>query len=112
MFDWLIVLLGGYSKRERAAQDQILESWRSRCLAAETTVALVKEILVREQERTERLMNPTRPNTELHPPEMQPVGTSRSSWPRMRRELEKRDRMKDTAPDNAEVRSNMDAEVS
>lgn len=93
MFDWLITALGGFTKREHVEWDKLLESWRARCLAAETTVELMKEILTRERERseklTEKLMGPKIDLSNIKPPDMRPVGQSVSSWPRIRRELER-----------------------
>jgi hypothetical protein len=111
MFDWLIIILGGRTKREAAMQDAIVENWRARCLAAETTVELVKEILTREQEARTRMEEDLKDRLyprHITPPEMQPVGQSRSSWPKMRRELEKQHRVND----NAEVsREKIESEI-
>lgn len=100
MFDPIIVALGGFTQRDKANWDQIQESWRTRCLAAETTVELVKEILTRERERSQRLEDRLFPNNkpqQQQPPNMEPVGQSVSSWPRIRRELEKEHRVKQNA---------------
>jgi hypothetical protein len=94
---WLVNLVAG---QEIAALDKQVEAWRGRALSAETTVELVKEILKREQERGERLTSELsdriRPQS-IKPPDMKPVGQSISSWPRIKRELEKQNRVKENA---------------
>jgi hypothetical protein len=98
MFDWLIVALGGHTKSERELHSQLVDNWRVRCLAAETTVELVKEILQKERERGERLMSQQVASERgVRPPEMKPVGNSVSSWPRIKRELERLNRVNDNA---------------
>lgn len=102
MFDWLIVALGGYTEADKGNWDTIVDSWRARCIAAETSVELFKEIMTRERERSEKLEEKlvgAHPNSEnQQPPNLNPVGDRRlSSWPRIRRELEKQSRVKDNA---------------
>ena len=94
MFDFIITALGGFTKREHELNDKLIESWRVRATAAETTVELMKEILQRERERSERLMENIGPkHSEMKPPELNPVGDRRlSSWPRIKRELERQNR--------------------
>ena len=95
MFDFIITALGGFTKREHDLNDKLIESWRVRATAAETTVELMKEILQRERERSERLMENFKPRNQdqAKPPEMNPVGDRRlSSWPRIKRELERQNR--------------------
>lgn len=96
----IIKALGGYTKLEYENLDKTLESWRTRCTASETTVELFKDIVSRERERSDKIMErlfPDKSQQQQQPPEMKPVGNSVSSWPRIRRELEKLDREKSNA---------------
>jgi len=102
MFDWLIVMLGGTTKRELAVHTAVCDGWRDRCLAAETTVTLFKDIVERERERSDKIetdiRNRMHPENGMQgPPGMKPVGHALSSWPRIRRELEKSHRVNDNA---------------
>jgi hypothetical protein len=85
---------------EIAALEGQVDAWRGRALAAETTVELIKEVLKREQDLREKLqtelVTEMRPQS-VKPPEMKPVGNTVSSWPRIRRELERRERVKEDA---------------
>jgi hypothetical protein len=94
-------MLGGYTESDKANWDQIVESWRARSIASETTVELVKEIMQKERERGDRLINELRdnfkPSKDMRPPDMKPVGNSVSSWPRIKRELERQSRVNDNA---------------
>jgi hypothetical protein len=95
-------MFGGYTKLEYDNLAATIDGWRSRALASETTVELVKGILAKEQERSaklteslyNRVITPAHPT---NPPDMKPVGNTLSSWPRMKRELEKKHRVKDNA---------------
>jgi serine/threonine protein kinase HipA of HipAB toxin-antitoxin module len=76
-----------------------IDAWRSRAIAAETTVHLLTEILQRERESRARLEDKLTPKLAEHsgPPELKPVGQSVSSWPRIRRELEKQHKVNENA---------------
>lgn len=111
MLDSIITALGGFTERDHENWDKITESWRARCLAAETTVELVKEILTRERERSQRLEDRLFPNNKPQqqaPPNMEPVGQSVSSWPRIRRELERQHQVK---PDAQVSRGEVEKEI-
>ena len=107
--NWLIKFLGGHTKDEMERLSLVSDSWRTRATAAETTVALFKEIMTRERDRAdklldERLAGESRRFDEPHaPPSMKPVGNSVSSWPRIKRELEKEHRVNDQGKSHAEV---------
>ena len=92
--DSLIKFFGGYTELE-------LEGWRARAIASETTVTLITEVLTREREARakleERVFPTPMPRSQEGPPDMKPLGNSVSSWPRIRRELEKRNRVNDNA---------------
>lgn len=106
MFDTIIKALGGYTESEYKILDSTCEAWRGRCVASETTVELVKEILTRERERSQRLEERLFPNSkpqQQQPPNMEPVGQSVSSWPRIKRELEKEHRVKDAQISREEI---------
>jgi hypothetical protein len=105
--DWLIKLFGGYTKGEMALHESVVESWRARCIAAETTVQLFKEIMTRDQERYEKLLEGRSKYVPQSPPELKPVGNSISSWPRIKRELEKQHRVNEETPTKAEVENSM-----
>jgi hypothetical protein len=111
VFDWLIVMLGGVSKSQF---DQALEGWRARALAAETTVSLFNDIIARERERSDRIEQDIRerafpaPAPKQKPPQAKPIGSTISSWPRIKRELEKRDRIPtNQAPTAGEVHESL-----
>ena len=100
MFSLIIRALGGFTKSEFDIQQASLEGWRARAIAAETTVTLFKEIMTRESDRIkileEQLTKPQSQTSEA--PNLDPVGDRRlSSWPRIRRELEKQNRVKPDA---------------
>jgi hypothetical protein len=111
MFEWLIKLLGGYTALEYNNLDAALESWRARVLGAESNAELVKGLLTQERERSERLMDhiihprPEGPRSEITAPNMQPIGNTISSWPRIRRKLEFEHRVKEEIPTKEEVQS-------
>lgn len=94
MLDAIIKLLGGYTRHEYELQNTSLDGWRNRAISAETSVQLFNEILSRERESRTRLeeylSGPKHQDQQA--PNMKPVGNTMSSWPRIRRELEKRDR--------------------
>ena len=99
---------GWYSRVEYQLLETQLLSWRERAIAAETTVELVKEILTREQKAREKLeetLFQARPQESA--PEMKPVGNTLSSWPRIRREMEKMHRANEGTPTKGEVESSM-----
>jgi hypothetical protein len=102
--DFLVKFFGGYTKLEYDNLNASIESWRARSIAAETTVELFKEIVTRERERSDKIERDImeRAGT-IKPPEMKPVGNSVSSWPRIRRELEKQNRVKDAEVSRAEI---------
>lgn len=100
MLNTIIKFLGGFTKEEKAIVDQLMESWRARAIASENSVALFKEIMTRDQQRYEKLEEKLfgRAKFErVEPPDMQPVGQSVSSWPRIKRELEKQSRVNENA---------------
>lgn len=113
--NWLIKALGGFTSYEYDMQQVTLESWRQRCIAAETTVSLFKEIMTREQNRAEKLeerlvgAHPSNENRE--PPNIDPIGDRRlSSWPRIRRELEKQNRAPDAKISREEIEKTIRSE--
>lgn len=95
MTNWLIRALGGVPKHDYDMLNAMLEGWRGRAIAAETSVSLFKEIMTRDKEIVAQnaenaralMQNPI-------PPNMQPVGNTISSWPRIRREMERQHRAK------------------
>lgn len=93
MFETIIRALGGFTNHEHELLRLEADSWRTRAIAAETTVALFKEIMQRREEAVPRYKEPENPQ----PPNMKPVGNTLSSWPRIKRELEKNDRVKNNA---------------
>lgn len=102
MRDFIIKFLGGRTSHEYEMEHASLESWRQRAIAAETTVELVKEIMARESDRAkrleERLLGDNHPQQPQEAPPFNPVGEKRlSSWPRIRRELERQNRVKENA---------------
>lgn len=93
MMDSLIKMLGGFTNHEYELLKVSEEAWRTRAIASETTVALFKEIMTRDQARLDQMTNARMPGQA--PPEFKPVGDKQlSSWPRIRRELEKQNRVK------------------
>src|SRR6516164_3731842 len=111
--NWFIKFLGGYTKDDMERQSLIADGWRTRAIAAETTVELFKDIVHRERERSDRIEKDIRSGKEfqketISPPEMKPVGTSVSSWPRIRRELERQNRVSNNGvPSKEEVEREM-----
>lgn len=97
-------MFGGYTKHEYDLIQASQDAWRNRCVAAETSVSLFNEIMARERERNKKLedkmMGWDQEAKEVQqPPQMNPVGQNKvSSWPRIRRELERLHRVKDNAP--------------
>ena len=92
MFDLIIKFLGGYTKHEWELEQVTLDSWRTRAIAAETTVTLFSEIMTRE--RTEKKQE----EAPILPPNLKPLGDRRvSSWPRIKRELERQNMVKQDA---------------
>lgn len=107
MLDWIIHALGGFTKEEYRVLEATDEGWRMRALAAETSLALFKEIMTREEERSKRLEERLFPNNApqmQRPPEMNPVGQNKvSSWPRIKRELERLERVPNARVSREEI---------
>lgn len=105
--NWLVKFFGGYTKLEYDSAAALAESWRTRAIAAETTVELVKEILQKERERTDKIQSDLygrlHPNQQQVPPEMKPLGNGRTSWPRIKRNLEREHRVSGAVPTKEEV---------
>lgn len=97
MTNWLIRALGGVPISELDVLNASLEGWRSRAIAAETSVALFKEIMTRDRERAEREDRPAATPPNPTPPNMKPVGHTLSSWPRIKRQLERDHQVKQDA---------------
>lgn len=103
MIDKIIKFLGGYTKYEYDLLASTTEGWRGRATAAETSVQLFNEIMTRERERAQRLedkLSDIARGPQSQPqeaPRMQPVGNSVSSWPKIRREMEKMHRVNNDA---------------
>jgi hypothetical protein len=100
MLNTIIKFLGGFTKEEKAIVDQLMESWRARAIASENSVALFKEIMTRDNQRYEKLEEKLMGRARYEPqdpPKMEPVGQSVSSWPRIKRELEKQSRVNENA---------------
>jgi hypothetical protein len=109
MFNWLIIALGGYTERDKTSWEVISNSWRDRCLAAETTVELFKDIVQRERARSDKIESDLRERmfpSETKPPNMKPIGNTISSWPRIKRELERQNRNPNSIPTKEEVTEN------
>ena len=103
LFNFLIKALGGRTEHEYELAKTTADSWRTRAIAAETTVELFRDIVARERERSDRVEERLTGQKAAPQPiqtgePMQPLGSDkRSSWPRIRRELEREDRMKSNA---------------
>ena len=107
MINWIVKFFGGYTQLEYDLQAQLIESWTRRALASETTVELVKEILAKERERTDKIQSDLydrlHPNQHQTPPEIKPLGNGRTSWPRIKRQLEKQNRVPDAEVSREEI---------
>lgn len=99
MIDAIIKFLGGYTKHEIDLLNTSLDGWRGRAISAETSVQLFNEILSRERDSRARLEEYLKPpqSAAQEAPQMKPVGNSVSSWPRIRKELERQHRVNDHA---------------
>ena len=99
MFDFLIRALGGAPKHDWDLLNVTCESWRARAIAAETTVELFKEIMSRDKAMSANNAMPAKELEEQRfPPDLKPLGDRRvSSWPRIKRELERQNRVKQDA---------------
>ena len=99
MFDFLIRALGGAPKHDWDLLNVTCDGWRSRAIAAETTVELFKEIMSRDKASArENAAREKEPDEPSFPPDLKPLGDRRvSSWPRIKRELERQNRVKQDA---------------
>ena len=112
---WLIKVLGGYTKDDLEKMSLTVDAWRTRAIAAETTSDLYKDILQREREQIEIIRNSIQDRMQqrtsnVQPPEMEPLGNGRTSWPRIRRELERRDQVRSNPPTKEEVHAEISRE--
>ena len=104
MFDFLIRALGGAPKHDWDLLNVTCESWRARAIAAETTVELFKEIMsrdkasARENAALQNAIEREVAQEQAFPPDLKPLGDRRvSSWPRIKRELERQHMVKQNA---------------
>jgi hypothetical protein len=110
VFDFLIRALGGFTEREVSDREA---GWRARALAAEATVELFKDIVKRERDRSDKIENDIRERMyprhqeQQQPPNMKPIGNTISSWPRIKRELERQNRAPNETPSKSEVENSM-----
>ena len=119
MLNWLIKFLGGFTQQEFNLRTVVLDSWRTRAIAAETTSDLYKDILTKEKEEIQRIRDLMREYKQpvesaermSQPPNMKPItNNTMSSWPRIKRELERRDRVSNAAPTKEEVHARISQE--
>jgi hypothetical protein len=88
--DWLHKWLGFTAKVE--SLEAQLEAWRSRAIAAEANVELLREMM---KERRPTELGSSREQKEA--PSFEPIRPQFGSWPRMRRKLEEMERVKPNA---------------
>lgn len=106
---WLIKFLGCRTQDEFQALDIQLEVWRGRAIAAETSVALFKEIMERDAKRMEKLEEKytggylRQGMANPQPPGDKPLGNGIASWPRIKRQMERDHRVKEGPPTKEEV---------
>lgn len=107
MLNKLIKLLGGLTREEIRALEGNYEQWRARCEKEEEKVKELEEEVKLKNARIdvliEMLLKSRTSEAPSSPPDKRPIQTLPMSWPRAKRELERKERIKSSIPPDAQV---------